>query len=154
MTWVIRTLAVFTSYTAALAVWAFATGAHEAFAWTSWVTVIFMLAASVLSLVHTLLTKKHVEALAVMQRLALARFNYTGDHTEPVRVLPACGSCGAEVTGYTGRYDAFKRSMVLTESNTPCGCIIHHVRFFGRVTASAPQTRAEAYDSSEADSGE
>lgn len=137
--WPVRILALLTGISAAATTWAFATEAHATFTWTSWITIGFMLAASATGLMHTVASHQHIEALAGMQRIALARFKYTGDYTEPIQLPPACSSCGANVTGYTGRYETFKNSMMLTEASTPCGCIIHHVRFFGRVSESAPK---------------
>jgi hypothetical protein len=138
MTWLVRALAALTCISAAVTTWSFATGAHAAFAWASWITIVLMLAASVTSLLHTHLTHQHISALSAMQRIALARFRYNGDYTEPVQMPPVCSSCGEKVTGYTGRYDSFKHSMLLTEANVPCGCIIHHVRFYGDVTETTP----------------
>jgi len=136
--WPVRILALLTGISAAVTTWAFATGAHATFTWTSWITMGFVLAASATGFGHTVIAHQHITNLAGMQRIALARFKYTGDYTEPIQMPPACGSCGATVTGYTGHYEPFTNSMMLTEANTPCGCIIHHTRFFGRVSESAP----------------
>jgi len=71
-----------------------------------------------------------------MQRIVAQRHGsaHTGDID--AELPPRCRDCDAGLIGYTGIYRVNDQGLVsLEETNQPCGCRVHAIRFLGAVTA-------------------
>lgn len=71
-----------------------------------------------------------------MQRVIAQRHGSAHLDDADAELPPRCRDCNTGLIGYTGIYRVNDYGLVsLEETNEPCGCRVHNIRFLGSVTA-------------------
>lgn len=115
---------------------AFAAVSPEKFGPVLTSTSFVMVIASVIVMLQYWLLMYQFRQAREMQRVVAERLGsaHTGD--VDAELPPRCRDCDVGILGYTGVYRVNDHGLVsLEETNQPCGCRVHAIRFLGAVTA-------------------